>query len=121
MDIDIRKKKDELQMAAPVLIGLGYTPDMKMCGERVDVRPDIFLPSRDERRVGIEVTEYITPKKKESEQALYNTLKNYEKHFNQKSKEHNIRRHGFITVYFKEDIDPYKLNYSKIICIIFGL
>lgn len=107
---DIIKRKDELRMVSPLLKELGYKPNLNMCGERLDVRPDIFLPSIDNRKIGIEVTEYVTKKRKEAEISLYRIFKKYEKNFNAKQK----NRHGFITVDFKEDKDPYELNYREI-------
>lgn len=38
---DIIKRKDELRMVAPLLEELGYIPNLNMCGESLDVRPDI--------------------------------------------------------------------------------
>jgi len=107
---DIIKRKDELRMVAPLLEELGYKPNLNMCGERLNVRPDIFLPSIDNRRIGIEVTEYVTKKRKKAEKSLYRVFKKYEKIFY--AKQNN--RHGFITVEIKEDKDPYELNYREI-------
>jgi hypothetical protein len=76
---DIIKRKDELRMVAPLLEELGYKPNLNMCGERLNVRPDIFLPSIDNRRIGIEVTEYVTKKGKRQKNRYIEFLRNTRK------------------------------------------
>jgi len=67
------KHIDELDKASRIIKELGYEPDETMC----DDRPDICLPSKDNRLIGIEVVAYSTHRYEESENALYKILNEY--------------------------------------------
>lgn len=48
------KQENELLKISPLIRSLGYTPNFNMCGDK----PDICLPSFENKEIGIEVTEY---------------------------------------------------------------
>jgi hypothetical protein len=48
------KQENELLKISPLIRSLGYIPNFNMCGDK----PDICLPSFENREIGIEVTEY---------------------------------------------------------------
>lgn len=67
------KHIDELGKASRIIKELGYEPDESMC----DDRPDIVLPSKTDRRIGIEVVTYSTHRYEESENVLYKIFNEY--------------------------------------------
>ena len=67
------KHTDELGKASHIIKELGYEPDESMC----DDRPDIVLPSKADRRIGIEVVTYSTHRYEESENVLYKMFNEY--------------------------------------------
>ena len=46
------KQENELLKISPLIRSLGYTPNFNMCGDK----PDICLPSFENKEIGIEVT-----------------------------------------------------------------
>lgn len=67
------KHRDELGKASRIISELGYMPDVSMCSDK----PDICLPSKDDRLIGIEVVTYSTCRYEESENALYKIFNEY--------------------------------------------
>ena len=67
------KHRDELGKASRIISELGYVPDETMCCDK----PDICLPSKDERQIGIEVVAYSTHRYEKSEDALYKIFNEY--------------------------------------------
>lgn len=53
------KHRDELSKASHIIRELGYEPNISM----YDDRPDIVLPSKTDRRIGIGVVTYSTHRK----------------------------------------------------------
>lgn len=48
------KRDKELSKISPLIRSIGYTPNSSMCGDR----PDICIPSFENKEIGIEVTDY---------------------------------------------------------------
>lgn len=67
------KHRDELGKASRIIRELGFKPDELMC----DDRPDIVLPSKTDRLIGIEVVTYSTHRYEESENILYKIFNEY--------------------------------------------
>ena len=67
------KHRDELGKASRIISELGYVPDDSMCSDK----PDICLPSANERQIGIEVVAYSTRRYEKSEDALYKIFNEY--------------------------------------------
>ena len=67
------KHRDELGKASRIISELGYVPDDLMCSDK----PDICLPSKDDRQIGIEVVTYSTHRYEKSEDALYKIFNEY--------------------------------------------
>ena len=67
------KHIEELGKASRIIKELGYEPDELMC----DDRPDIVLPSKTNRKIGIEVVNYSTRRYEESESVLYKIFNEY--------------------------------------------
>lgn len=100
------KHIDELGMVSRVIKELGYEPDESMCIDR----PDIVLPSKTDRRIGIEVVTYSTHRYEESENVLY-------KFFNEYIEERLDKRSDTryeIGVMFTDLQVPIGINYKKV-------
>ena len=100
------KHIDELGKASHVIKELGFEPDELMC----DDRPDIVLPSRTDRLIGIEVVAYSTHRYEESEDVLY-------KIFNEYIEERLDKRSAIryeIGVMFTDLQVPVGINYKKV-------
>lgn len=67
------KHRDELFKASRIISELGYVPNESMYSDK----PDICLPSADDRQIGIEVVTYSTHRYEESENALYKIFNEY--------------------------------------------
>ncbi|MBR1880028.1 MAG: hypothetical protein IJ804_04670 [Prevotella sp.] len=61
------KHRDELYKSSRIISELGYEPDISMCCDK----PDICLPSAQDRQIGIEVVAYSTHRYEESENVMY--------------------------------------------------
>ena len=100
------KHIDELGKASRIIKELGYQPDESMC----DDRPDIVLPSKSDRLIGIEVVTYSTHRYEESENILYKIFNEYiEERLDKRSK---IRYE--IGVMFTDLQVPIGINYKKV-------
>ena len=100
------KHIDELGKASRIIKELGYEPDESMC----DDRPDIVLPSKRDRRIGIEVVTYSTHRYEESENVLYKIFNEYiEERLDKRS---DIRYE--IGVLFTNLQFPVGINYKKV-------
>ena len=100
------KHIDELSKASRIIRELGYEPDESMC----DDRPDIVLPSKTDRQIGIEVVTYSTHRYEESENVLYKIFNEYiEERLDKRSE---IRYE--IGVMFTDLQVPIGINYKKI-------
>ena len=100
------KHIDELGKASHVIKELGFEPDELMC----DDRPDIVLPSKTDRQIGIEVVTYSTHRYEESENVLY-------KMFNEYMEERLDKRSAIryeIGVMFTDLQVPVGINYKKV-------
>lgn len=100
------KHIDELGKTSCIIKELGYEPDESMC----DDRPDIVLPSKTDRQIGIEVVTYSTHCYEESENVLY-------KMFNEYIEERLDKRSAIryeIGVMFTGLHVPVGINYKKI-------
>lgn len=73
-NIDISSKHHkELVSISSLLCQYGYDESVDMCSDK----PDICLPSKSNRQIGIEVTEYTYPKDEEAFSILHRLLKEY--------------------------------------------
>lgn len=100
------KHIDELGKASRIIKELGYEPDESMCADR----PDIVLPSRTDRRIGIEVVAYSTHRYEESENVLYKMFNEYiEERLDKRSE----KRYE-IGVMFANLQVPVDINYKKV-------
>ena len=100
------KHIDELGKASRIIRELGYEPDESMC----DDRPDIVLPSKTDRQIGIEVVAYSTHRYEESEDVLYKVFNEYiEERLDKRSA---IRYE--IGVMFSDLQVPVGINYKKV-------
>ena len=67
------KQRKELVCISSLLCQYGYNESADMCSDK----PDICLPSKNNRQIGIEITEYTYPKDEKDFSALYRLLKEY--------------------------------------------
>ena len=67
------KQHKELVSISSLLCQYGYNESADMCSDK----PDICLPSKNNRQIGIEITEYTYPKDEKDFSALYHLLKDY--------------------------------------------
>lgn len=105
MDKEEIRHRDELFKASRVIRELGYKPDDAMC----DDRPDILLPSKNNRTIGIEVVTYSTHKYEKAEDALYKILDEYiEERLDKRSE----KRYE-IGVLFNDLSIPIDINFQK--------
>ena len=82
MNKNSNKKKAELFIQAGKVIELlGFKPAMEMCDEK----PDLVLPSKTDRQIGIEVTEYIRKELAKNEDSIYKILREYAKRLDKKT------------------------------------
>ncbi len=100
------KHIDELGKASRVIRKLGYEPDELMC----DDRPDIVLPSKTNRKIGIEVVNYSTHRYEESESVLYKMFNEYIKERLDKRSE---KRYEIGVMFANLDI-PVDINYKQV-------
>lgn len=100
------KHIDELGKASRIIKELGYEPDESMC----DDRPDIVLPSKTDRRIGIEVVTYSTHRYEESENVLYKIFNEYIKERLDKLSDTRYE----IGVMFTDLQIPVGINYKKV-------
>lgn len=100
------KHQDELYKAAPIIKELGYTPNINMCGDK----PDLVLPSIENRRIGIEVVKYSTHRYEESENALYKIFNEY---IEERLDKNSDKRYEIGVLFDNLDI-PVNINYQKI-------
>ena len=100
------KHIDELGKASRVIRKLGYEPDELMC----DDRPDIVLPSKTNRKIGIEVVNYSTHRYEESESVLYKMFNEYiEERLDKRSE----KRYEIGVMFANLDI-PVDINYKQV-------
>ena len=100
------KHRDELSKASRIISELGYVPDESMCCDK----PDICIPSKDERQIGIEVVTYSTRRYEKSEDALY---KIFNKYIEERLDKYSDKRYE-IGVLFTNLSIPININYKKI-------
>ena len=101
------KHIDELGKASRMIKELGYEPDESMC----DDRPDIVLPSKTDRQIGIEVVTYSTHRYEESENVLYKIFNEYiEERLDKRSEKKRYE----IGVMFTDLQVPVGINYKKV-------
>lgn len=100
------KHIDELGKASRIIREFGYVPDESMC----DDRPDIVLPSKTDRQIGIEVVTYSTHRYEESENVLYKIFNEYIEERLDKRSETRYE----IGVMFTNLQVPVCINYKKI-------
>ena len=67
------KQHKELVSISPLLCQLGYIENADMFSDK----PDICLPSKNNRQIGIEVTEYTYSKDEESISVVHRLLQDY--------------------------------------------
>ena len=99
------KQRIELYKANRVISLLGYEPSFDMCIES----PDIVLPSKNDKRIGIEVTDYIQSNKAIIEDAIYKVLKQYAIRLDKK-----IDKRYQIYVTFKFEDLPTDIQFNSI-------
>lgn len=99
------RHRDELFKASRVIRELGYMPDDAMCGDR----PDILLPSKQDRTTGIEVVSYSTHKYEKAEDALYKILYEY---IDERLDKRSEKRYE-IGVLFNDLAIPTDINFQK--------
>lgn len=73
MNKEKSKHIDELGKAAPIIRELGFSPNNNMWWDK----PDIVLPSIDDKQIGIEVVNYSSHRYEEAEDAIYKILQEY--------------------------------------------
>ena len=100
------KHIDELGKASRIIRELGYEPNELMC----DDRPDIVLPSKSDRQIGIEVVTYSTHRYEESENLLYKLFNEYIEERLDKRSETRYE----IGVMFTNLQVPVGINYKKV-------
>ena len=100
------KHRDELGKASRIISELGYVPDETMCCDK----PDICLPSKDERQIGIEVVAYSTHRYEKSEDALYKIFNEY---IEERLDKYSDKRYE-IGVLFTNLSVPVDINYKKV-------
>ena len=100
------KHRNELGKASRIIRELGYEPDESMC----DDRPDIVLPSKTDRRIGIEVVTYSTRRYEESENVLYKIFNEY---IEERLDKRSDTRYE-IGVMFTNLQVPIDINYKKV-------
>ena len=100
------KHQDELGKASRVISELGFVPDEAMCCDK----PDICLPSAEDRQIGIEVVAYSTHRYEESEDALYKIFNEYIK---ERLDKYSEKRYE-IGVLFTDLSIPVNINYKKV-------
>ena len=100
------KHRDELGKASRIISELGYVPDETMCSDK----PDICLPSKDERQIGIEVVAYSTHRYEKSEDALYKIFNEY---IEERLDKYSDKRYE-IGVLFTNLSVPVDINYKKV-------
>lgn len=106
MNTNEYKHRDELFKASPVIKELGYIPDDSMC----DDKPDIILPSINDRKIGIEVVSYSTHQYEEAEDALYKILDEY---IDERLDKRSEKRYE-IGVLFNDLSIPTNINYKQV-------
>lgn len=103
---EVFKHRDELNKASRVISELGFIPNDSMCCDK----PDICIPSKENRQIGIEVVAYSTHRYEKSENALYKILKEYiEEHLDK-----NTDKRYEINVFFTELEVPVNINYRRV-------
>lgn len=100
------KHRDELGKASQIISELGYVPDDSMCSDK----PDICLPSAQNRQIGIEVVAYSTNRYEESENALYKIFNEY---IIDRLDKYSDKRYEIGVLFTGLDI-PTNINYKKI-------
>ena len=100
------KHRDELGKASRIISELGYVPDELMCSDK----PDICLPSKDDRQIGIEVVAYSTHRYEKSEDALYKIFNEY---IVERLDKYSDKRYE-IGVLFTNLSVPVDINYKKV-------
>ena len=106
MSIADIKHIDELGKSSRIIRELGYKPDESMC----DDRPDIVLPSKTDRKIGIEVVAYSTHRYEESEDVLYKIFNEY---IEERLDKRSAKRYE-IGVMFSDLQVPVGINYKKV-------
>ena len=100
------KHRDELGKVSRIISELGYVPDELMCSDK----PDICLPSKDDRQIGIEVVAYSTHRYEKSEDALYKIFNEY---IVERLDKYSDKRYE-IGVLFTNLSVPVDINYKKV-------
>jgi hypothetical protein len=100
------KHQDELGKASRIISELGYVPDESMCSDK----PDICLPSKDDRQIGLEVVAYSTHRYEKSEDALYKIFNEY---IVERLDRYSDKRYE-IGVLFTNLSVPVDINYKKV-------
>lgn len=100
------RHRDELGKASRIISELGYVPDEAMCSDK----PDICLPSKDDRQIGIEVVAYSTHRYEKSEDALYKIFNEY---IVERLDKYSDKRYE-IGVLFTNLGVPVDINYKKV-------
>ena len=100
------KHGDELGKASRIISELGYVPDESMCSDK----PDICLPSKDDRQIGLEVVAYSTHRYEKSEDALYKIFNEY---IVERLDRYSDKRYE-IGVLFTNLSVPVDINYKKV-------
>jgi len=119
----IYKQENELSKISPLIRSVGYTPDFNMCGDR----PDICLPSFENKEIGIEVTEYAERYHAKAEsnkevrgnlqlkarQDLKKIMDSYIEYFDNREKDNRCypKKSGYrITIWLAGGLFPYQCN-----------
>lgn len=100
------KQRDELYKASCVILELGYIPKESMCSDK----PDICIPSKDDKLIGIEVVAYSTHRYEKAENAMYKIFKEY---IEERLDKRSDKRYE-IGVLFKELNIPVDVNFKKV-------
>lgn len=117
------KQENELSKISSLIRSVGYTPDFNMCGDR----PDICLPSFENKKIGIEVTEYAERYHVKFEsneevrgnlqlkarQDLKKIMDSYIEYFDNREKDNRYypKKTGYrITIWFAGGLFPYQNN-----------
>lgn len=99
------KHRDELSKASHIIREMEYEPNISMC----DDRPDIVLPSKTDRRIGIEVVTYSTHRYEESENVLYKIFQEYIERLDKCSE----KRYEIGVMFTNLEV-PIDINYKKV-------
>ena len=95
------KQHKELVSISPLLCQYGYIESADMCSDK----PDICLPSKNNRQIGIEVTEYTYSMDEESFSVVHRLLQDYISSISERKQNNVLQKYSkdsFMVALFQE-------------------